>query len=179
MNCEMCKKSEATVRYTEVVNKKIIKMNLCEECAKKKGVTIQAPFTIADLLSGLADLGLRAEEDLKKVCPCCGLSYIDFRKMGRLGCDSCYKAFEKSLQGLLETIHKGATHVGKVPSRARVEIDELTLLKDLEAKLCAAVEKEEFEKAASIRDKLQALKKEGRVRDRTPKRERTREAKER
>jgi protein arginine kinase activator len=179
MNCEMCKKNEATVRYTEVVNKKIIKMNLCEECAKKKGVTIQSPFTIADLLSGLADLGLRAEEDLEKVCPGCGLSYIDFRKTGRLGCDSCYKAFEKSLQGLLETIHKGTTHVGKVPSRARMEINELTMLKDLEAKLCAAVEKEEFEKAASIRDKLQALKKEVRGGGRMPKQERTRDAKER
>lgn len=179
MNCEMCKKNEATVRYTEVVNKKIIKMNLCEECAKKKGVTIQSPFTIADLLSGLADLGLRAEEDLKKVCPGCGLSYIDFRKTGRLGCDSCYKAFEKSLQGLLETIHRSTTHVGKVPSRARMEINELTMLKDLEAKLCAAVEKEEFEEAASIRDKLQALKKDVRGGGRMPKRERTRDAKER
>jgi protein arginine kinase activator len=179
MNCEMCKKNEATVRYTEVVNKKIIKMNLCEECAKKKGVTIQSPFTIADLLSGLADLGLRAEEDLKKVCPGCGLSYIDFRKTGRLGCDGCYKAFEKSLQGLLETIHRSTTHVGKVPSRARMEINELTMLKDLEAKLCAAVEKEEFEKAASIRDKLQALKKDVRGGGRMPKRERTRDAKER
>jgi len=177
MNCEMCKKNEATVRYTEVVNKKIVKMNLCEECAKKKGVTIQAPFTIADLLSGLADLGLRAEEDLKKVCPGCGLSYIDFRKTGRLGCDSCYKAFEKSLQGLLETIHRSTTHVGKVPSRARVEVDELSMLKDLEAKLCAAVEKEEFEKAASIRDKLQALKKDVREGGRTIRRERARNSK--
>ena len=119
----MCKKNEATVRYTEVVNKKIIKMNLCEECAKKKGVTIQAPFTIADLLSGLADFGLRAEEDLKKTCPGCGLSYIDFRKTGRLGCDSCYRAFEKSLRGLLETIHRSTTHVGKVPSLSCAEVD--------------------------------------------------------
>lgn len=177
MNCEMCKKNEATVRYTEVVNKKIIKMNLCEECAKKKGVTIQTPFTIADLLSGLTDLGLRAEEDLKKTCPCCGLSYIDFRKTGRLGCDGCYRAFEKSLQGLLETIHRSTTHVGKVPSRARAEVDESSLLKTLETQLCAAVEKEEFEKAATIRDKLQALKKDVRDGAKPLRKERTRGAK--
>jgi protein arginine kinase activator len=175
----MCKKSEATVRYTEVVNKKIVKMNLCEECAKKKGVTIQTPFTIADLLSGLTDLGLRAEEDLKKTCPACGLSYIDFRKTGRLGCDNCYKAFEKSLQGLLETIHRSTTHVGKVPSRARIETEGLAMLKTLEAQLSAAVEKEEFEKAATIRDKLQALKKDVRGGSRSPKKERAKGARSR
>ena len=86
MICEICKKKEATVQYTEVVDNKIIKMNLCEECAKKKGVTIKAPFTISDLLAGLADLSLRAEEDVKSTCPGCGLSYIDFRKTGRLCC---------------------------------------------------------------------------------------------
>lgn len=177
MICEMCKKNEATVRYTEVVNKKIIKMNLCEECAKKKGVAIQTPFTIADLLSGLADLGLRAEEDLKKTCPGCGLSYIDFRKTGRLGCDNCYKAFEKSLQGLLETIHRSTTHVGKVPSRERVEADGFAMLNSLETQLCAAVEKEEFEKAATIRDKLQALKKDARNGGRAPKKTRVRNSK--
>ncbi len=177
MNCEMCKKNEATVRYTEVVNKKIIKMNLCEECAKKKGVTIQAPFTIADLLSGLADFGLRAEEDLKKTCPGCGLSYIDFRKTGRLGCDSCYRAFEKSLRGLLETIHRSTTHVGKVPSLSCAEVDGLTMLKALEAQLSAAVDKEEFEKAATIRDRLQALKKDAQASARSPKKERARGSK--
>lgn len=175
----MCKKNEATVRYTEVVNKKIIKMNLCEECAKKKGVTIQAPFTIADLLSGLADLGLRAEDDLKKTCPGCGLSYIDFRKTGRLGCDNCYRAFENSLQGLLETIHRSTTHVGKAPSRSRVEVDGLTMLKALEAQLCTAVEKEEFEKAATIRDKLQAFKKNVGSGAKSPKKERARGTKSR
>jgi protein arginine kinase activator len=173
----MCKKHEATVRYTEVVNKKIIKMNLCEECAKKKGVTIQPPFTIADLLSGLTDLGLRAQEDLKKSCPGCGLSYVDFRKTGRLGCDQCYAAFEKSLQGLLETIHKSTTHAGKVPSRVREEVSGQRLLKELESKLCDAVEGEDFEKAATLRDKIQTLKKEARAKERGTKRERARETK--
>jgi len=176
MTCEMCKKNEATVRYTEVVNKKVVKMNLCEECAKKKGVTIQAPFSIADLLSGLADLGLRAEEDAKKACPGCGLSYIDFRKGGRLGCDRCYQVFEKSLQALLETIHKSTTHVGKVPVRMREEIGRAERLKDLETRLCAAVGKEEFEEAAALRDKIQELKKEMRSRGRVVRKERAKEA---
>ncbi|MEJ2745584.1 MAG: UvrB/UvrC motif-containing protein [bacterium] len=116
---------------------------------------------------------------MKKTCPGCGLSYIDFRKTGRLGCDNCYNAFEKSLQGLLETIHRSTTHVGKVPSRERAEVEGLTMLKSLEAQLCAAVEKEEFEKAATIRDKLQALKKDVRRGARTPKKERARGSKSR
>ncbi len=166
MNCEICKKSPATVRYTEVVNKKVMKMNLCEECAKKKGVSVQAPFTIADLLSGLADAGAQADEDAGKSCPACGLTYGDFRKTGRLGCDACYGAFEKGLRGLFETIHKSAGHPGKVPSRARGKVDALRLLQELEAGLCAAVAREDFEKAAELRDRIQELKKNGRTKKR-------------
>jgi len=173
MNCEMCKKNPSTVRYTEVVNKKVLKMNLCEDCAKKKGVSVQAPFTIADLLSGLANVGARAEEDAGKTCPSCGLTYGDFRKTGRLGCDGCYAAFEKGLRGLLETIHKSTSHTGKVPSHAKGEADELRLLRELESGLCAAVEKEEFEKAAGIRDRIQDLKKNARARERAAKKTRT------
>lgn len=172
MICEICKKNPATVRYTEVANKKVVKMNLCEECAKKKGVSMQAPFTIADLLSGLAGAGTKSEEDSRKSCPSCGLAYGDFKKAGRLGCDACYAAFEKGLRGLLETIHKGTTHVGKVPSRARGDVDRMRLLKELEAGLCEAVEKENFEEAARLRDRIQELKKESRAKDRAAKRAR-------
>ncbi|MCX6358168.1 MAG: UvrB/UvrC motif-containing protein [Candidatus Aureabacteria bacterium] len=166
MKCEMCKKQDATVRYTEVVNKKVVKMNLCEECAKKKGVVMQAPFSIADLLSGLTGLAIQGEEDLKKVCPGCGLAYADFKKNGRLGCDSCYSAFAQGLQGLIESIHRSMAHTGKIPSRARAEIEHTQALRELEAKLCTAVEKEAFEEAAGIRDQIQTLKKDPRPRGR-------------
>jgi protein arginine kinase activator len=169
MKCEMCKKNSATVRYTEVVNKKVMKMNLCEECAKKKGVSVQAPFTIADLLSGLAEVGAKAEDDAAKACPSCGLTYGDFKKTGRLGCDGCYTAFEKSLRGLFETIHKSTGHTGRIPSHAKGEVDELRLLRELESGLCAAVGREEFEKAAELRDRIQELKKGVRARERAAK----------
>jgi protein arginine kinase activator len=165
MLCEMCKKSKATVRYTEVVDNKIVKMNLCEECAKKKGVSIQSPFTIADLLAGLADLGLREAEDGKKTCLGCGLSYKEFRKTGRLGCARCYEAFEKNLKGLLETIHKSTKHVGKVPTHLREKTDVLRKIRELEQQLSAVVEKEEFEQAAAIRDKIQAMKQAASAKD--------------
>jgi protein arginine kinase activator len=166
MICELCKKNAATVRYTEVVNKKVVKMNLCEECAKKKGVSIQAPFTIADLLSGLAEMGARTEEDAGKACPACGLAYGDFKKTGRLGCDACYSAFEKGLRGLLETIHKSTAHAGKIPSRDRGRVDDLRLMQGLEAGLRAAVEKEDFERAAELRDRIQEMKRRSRAKTR-------------
>lgn len=172
MICQLCNKNTATVRYTEVVNKKILKMNLCEECARKKGVGVQAPFTIADLLSGLAEAGSKAEEDDGRCCPSCGLTYGDFRKTGRLGCDGCYVAFNKGLRGLLESIHKSTEHHGKVPSRARGQVDEARMLKELDEGLCAAVKNEEFEKAAGIRDRIQELKRESRARERASKKAR-------
>ncbi len=174
MICELCKKNTATVRYTEVVDKKVMKMNLCEECAKKKGVSVQAPFTIADLLSGLAEAGSRTEENAGATCPSCGLTYGDFRKTGRLGCDGCYTAFKKGLRSLLESIHKSTAHHGKVPARARGAVDEARLLSELEESLAAAVQHEEFEKAAGLRDRIREMKREARMKGRAAKK--TREA---
>jgi protein arginine kinase activator len=159
MLCEKCKKNKATVRYTEVVDNKVIKMNLCEECAKKKGVTVQAPFTISNLLAGLAELGLRPEVDVRKKCPGCGLSYDGFQRTGRLGCARCYEVFEGNLRPLLETIHRSAMHVGKTPVKARAQKKDVEKLEDLENRLRNAVAQEEYEEAARLRDEIQALKK--------------------
>lgn len=159
MKCEICSDNEATVRYTEVVDNQIVKMNLCEVCAEKKGVTIQTPFSIADLLAGLTDLGLRQEENIDTDCPGCGLSYRDFRKTGRLGCDRCYDAFEKGLNALIEAVHKSTRHAGKIPVRGGSGLGEMNAIRELEDRLRSAVTKEEFEKAAQLRDRIQEMRK--------------------
>jgi len=112
MLCDICHKNEATVHYTEIVHNQMIKMDLCEECAKVKGVGVQSPFSISDLLSGLAemDTGTRFEDP---VCKGCGLSFTGFRKSGRLGCPECYETFKVPLESLIKTIHKSSKHAGK------------------------------------------------------------------
>ena len=103
MLCEVCGKKEATVHLTEIVNDKVAKLNICEDCAKDKGAEMEEHFGLSDLLAGLADMGSKAEpENLVSIkCPSCGFSYSDFKKVGRLGCGDCYETFKAKLRLIL------------------------------------------------------------------------------
>lgn len=161
MLCSVCQKNEAKVHLTQIVDDKMQKVDLCEECSKAKGVTDPKGFSLADLL-----LGLGASQDAETrpvgkpgetVCPGCGLSQTDFKKTGRFGCPQCYGTFAEGLPGMLKTMHKGLRHVGKVPNAQRPR-REPDLLKQLNRRLEKAVESENFEEAALIRDQIRALR---------------------
>ncbi|HWW00575.1 MAG TPA: UvrB/UvrC motif-containing protein [Candidatus Acidoferrum sp.] len=156
MLCCICKEKEANVHYTQIEGGKIQKVDLCEECAKTKGVNDPAGFSLADLL-----LGLGASHQIEEAaggaelkCPRCGFTQADFKKAGRLGCSDCYQTFSEPLEGLLKTMHKGTRHVGKVPEGLRQTRDLSDRVKALEKRLAKAIEAEDFEAAAIIRDEL-------------------------
>ncbi|HEX3717211.1 MAG TPA: UvrB/UvrC motif-containing protein [Verrucomicrobiae bacterium] len=133
------------------------KVDLCEECAKQKGVNDPAGFSLADLLLGLgASQEISTAEDVK--CPNCGFTQADFKKAGRLGCSLCYNTFAEGLEGLLKSMHKGVKHVGKVPVALRQSRDLSDRLKNLQKKLDKAVTAEDFEEAASLRDEIKATR---------------------
>jgi len=170
MMCERCGKRPATVHYTEIENGQITELHLCEECAKQQGGG--QPFSWADLLAGLAESSFvgRVEDEDKLVCEACGMRYVDFKKRGRLGCSHCYEAFKDSLMPLLRRIHGGTTHVGKHPAKGSPERQKLKeRLRQLRAKLQAAVEAEEFEEAARLRDTIREL--EGKLREKAKEQE--------
>ena len=90
-------------------------------------------------------------------CPTCGFSQADFKKTGRFGCSNCYTVFAEGLENMLKGMHKGTSHVGKVPPRllkARQRDDEM---KKLQRDLRKAVTEEKYEVAAGLRDKIQQL----------------------
>ncbi|HUE36467.1 MAG TPA: UvrB/UvrC motif-containing protein, partial [Candidatus Acidoferrum sp.] len=87
-------------------------------------------------------------------CPRCGFTQADFKKSGRLGCPECYKTFSEGLSGLLKTMHKGTRHVGKAPETARSSSENADRLKLLQKKLEKAIESENFEEAAQLRDEI-------------------------
>ena len=91
--CDICKEHIATVHYTEIVNNKLKKLDLCEECAKQKNLGVSVQFSVADILKGLTEAQAGQKEDEGKVCPTCGLTFGRFRKVGKLGCGDCYEAF--------------------------------------------------------------------------------------
>lgn len=161
MKCDVCGKNEATVHLTEIVNDKMTKLHLCEECAKEKGVEMEEHFGLSDLLAGLADLGATAEPSMVDVikCPSCGFTYQDFKKTGRLGCGECYEAFKKQLTPLLKRIHGADRHVGKIPVTVGKTVKDTITLQDLKIQMEKAIQTEEFEEAARLRDKIKDCEK--------------------
>lgn len=162
MLCEICSKNEATVHYTEIINNRAAEMHLCEDCAQEKGAVIKPHFPLADLLAGLTDfqVPLTVEKGKAKQCSHCGLTYADFRKSGRLGCGQCYYAFKDNLSSLLKRVHGSSEHTGKVPVSSGGEAEVSRTLRELRERLYRAVQKEEFEKAVELRDRIKELEKE-------------------
>src|SRR5271170_7934404 len=143
MLCMFCKQNPAKVHLTQIVGDKMQKVDLCEECAKQKGVNDPAGFSLADLLLGLgASQEISSGEDVK--CPHCGFTQADFKKAGRLGCADCYTTFAEGLEGLLKTMHKGVRHIGKMPQSLQQSRDLTERLKSLRKKLDKAVDDENF-----------------------------------
>ncbi|MBN2097157.1 MAG: UvrB/UvrC motif-containing protein [Candidatus Omnitrophica bacterium] len=166
MLCDICHKNDATVHLTEIIDNQITELHLCEDCARQKGTQMEQHFGLADLLAGLADLGQQFEVmgKTETKCPNCGLSYDDFRRIGRLGCSECYQAFRDSLVVLLKRIHGSTQHLGRTPAKrtATPQVEKPSLVKQSEAdilrvKLQKAVALEEFEQAARLRDKIRTL----------------------
>jgi protein arginine kinase activator len=81
----LCKKNLATVHLTQIVEDKIQKVDLCEDCAKQKGVKSDASFSLADLLLGASQEIAQAAGGIEVRCPGCGFTQADFKKAGRLG----------------------------------------------------------------------------------------------
>jgi len=159
MLCCVCKEKTATVHLTQITGEKMQKVDLCEECAKLKGVNDQTGFSLADLL-----LGLGASQELEQSvggsdakCPRCGFTHADFKKSGRLGCSECYNTFSEGLGGLLKSMHKGTRHVGKVPEGLRTKGVLTEQMNSLQKKLAKAIETENFEQAALLRDEIKQL----------------------
>lgn len=161
MLCDICNKNKATVHLTEIIDDKMTELHLCEQCAQEKGASMEQHFGLADLLAGLADFGSQASssEELKIKCPNCGMTYEDFKKIGRLGCGNCYDTFRKNLAPLLKRIHGSSQHVGKSPVRKIKAVKARSELQQLKDKLQIAIREEVFEEAAIIRDKIKALEK--------------------
>lgn len=159
MQCCVCKEKPATVHLTQIVGEKMQKLDLCEDCAKAKGVNDPTSFAMADLMMGLgASQELDPSAGIVEIkCPRCGFSQADFKKSGRLGCPDCYKTFAEGLAGLLKTMHKGTRHIGKAPEPLRQTRDKAERLKLLQKKLAKAIEVEDFELAAQLRDEIKAI----------------------
>lgn len=166
MVCQECGQKPATLHFTKIVNGEKTEFHICESCAREKGDFIPGTtngFSIHNLLSGLLDFepsnksSLGGTKSPPARCEECGLTYTQFSKIGRFGCSSCYKYFSGRLDPLLKRVHGNIVHVGKVPVRTGGRIQQQREIEQLKRELQQKIELEEFEAAASIRDKIREL----------------------
>ena len=162
MKCDNCNKQPATVHLTEIKGGKKIEKHLCEQCAaQNEGVPIKSHTPINELLTNFVMAHSGLQKDLGQACEACGITWAEFRQKGLFGCANDYTTFEKDLTPLLQRAHESATHhTGKVPTRAggttggvpkkRKTIDVAKLKKELQR----AIENEDYERAAQLRDAI-------------------------
>lgn len=164
--CDQCGADSAVVHLTQVVNNEMKTSHLCEKCAAVKGVeSVEEPtnFPLTGFLAQLTDAPASEDPD-ETFGPCsfCGLTFEKFREVGRLGCPHCYTTYETYLRGLLRRVHGSTQHVGKVylpPDPAASDIEKQ--MEVLRHKLQRAVDAEDFERAAGLRDKIRDLEPAG------------------
>ncbi len=163
MQCHNCGSDKATFRLTQVVDDETRTVHLCEACAGEQGIheaSVPENFPLSDLLSGLGLAGLSQEPAEKgpESCAFCGLTAREFRESGRLGCPQCWSSFEVHLRGLLRRVHGSTQHIGKVYLPPDPSVSLLgKRLSELRRKLHRAVEMEDFERAAALRDEIRSL----------------------
>lgn len=152
--CRRCSKP-ATLHITEIHDGTVQKIHLCENCASEYLETPD-PSMDEEMDALLEEAGL-GEDQEELTCPNCGITYREFRKQGRLGCPHDYVAFKERLTPLLENIHESTHHAGKFPKRAPDASQKQYELIKMRNDLRIAVEKEDYEEAAKLRDHIRQL----------------------
>lgn len=168
--CEICA-SPATVFLTQIINGKSTKFCLCAKCAQERGLLDPDAFDLAEKLfpnlqgqfskESSADGGaaIPALQSLPLTsCPICAFTLQDYKNVGRLGCSECYNVFEEEILPLLAQIQPDSQHRGKTPVKAKKRETKTHAISDLEQQLSLAVAREDYERAAKLRDQIKQLR---------------------
>jgi protein arginine kinase activator len=156
MLCDNCKERDSVINVTRSDNEKgVVEVHLCERCAAERGIETSSMVWKNNPFSALLT---PARQDVGR-CPFCSATWSDFRESQKLGCARCYTTFEQQLRDrVLRRVHGSSRHVGKryrAPESSFAPAD--TMLKDLRERLRVAVEREQFELAARLRDQIRVI----------------------
>lgn len=168
MLCEKCRKYEAKVNLVTVINGQKHEIWLCESCVKDissipffssigQNMNLSFQGMITEVLSNI-DNKINIDNNINEIiCSNCGLTYDEFKKMGRLGCSQCYKEFKVVLDPRIKSLQVGIKHIGKIPKMKGKELVQRRKLKDLKQEMQQLIIAEEYEKAAIVRDEIREL----------------------
>lgn len=162
MLCQDCKQISATVHLTKIIQGSKNEIHLCDDCARlRQNKGFEDVFSIHNFLAGLLDVhtdNVFKESHIKGfTCDQCGTTYDQFKKTGRLGCNNCYIHFKEKMSSLVRKVHGNTHHTGKVPKRAGGIIKKRREIHQLKHQLDEAINKQEFEEAAQLRDKIKEI----------------------
>ena len=153
--CRRCAKP-ATLHITEIREGQAAAVHLCDTCAREYLEKTPAAAGTSDLASKLDELMADTTES-PATCPNCGISFNEFRECGRFGCSHDYSEFLTELLPLLENIHEEGRHTGKEPRSKVVGTQEQGRLIQLRSEQRSAIEAEDYENAARLRDAIATL----------------------
>lgn len=185
MLCQNCGENEANVKYTQIVNGVKKQMNLCSKCAKELGIediNFNMPISFSSFLGDMFDMYESPIPSLLKpevlTCNKCNMTYDEFLKTGKIGCDNCYEVFEPKLDLLLKNIHGVNRHVGRIGKFVKegtVQNEHIkenkkqennskeqknkkkTKLEILQERLKQEIKEERYEDAAKTRDEIKKI----------------------
>jgi len=160
--CDECNSNAANIHLTQIVQNEVSVLHLCEECAKKKGISIVIESEKLDLPRKKKEKKAAHKSPAKKdeekiVCPSCRTTFEEFRESGRLGCSGCYAAFDREIESLLVQLHGDSRHRGKSYGAHAAVPQNSTDIASLKIELDNAIRSEKFELAAVIRDKIHSV----------------------
>ena len=168
MKCEKCGEREATFLYQKQTNGHSVSISLCQSCAAEAGLLGSAKmagnpfggFFAGDLPNLFGDIFEFTQKPAVKpstTCPQCGATWAELAKAGKVGCPSCYTTFAEQLEHSIRSMHGNATHTGRCPAKRRAVLDKKNRLEALKGSLKTAIESENFEEAARLRDEIRAI----------------------
>jgi len=158
MLCQNCQQRAANVHFTQIKNNSKVDIYLCEKCAQEMSqAEFVAPFGFNDLINGLFGSQIKQEIPVDLKCSNCGMEYGEFLETSRVGCAQCYKAFGPKLDPIIKRLHGNAEHRGKVPTRVSSNLNIPKEIEKLKKLLSESIQREEYEEAAKIRDRIRSL----------------------
>lgn len=158
MLCDECGKNEARVHVTHIINGEKTEEHLCESCAKENKSIFNTNFSMENLFSAMLNNAFGEASNISgKGCKTCGMTFEEFRSLGKFGCGDCIEAFKPRLLPVIRSIQGYDTHTGKIPKRAGGSYKIQKDIEKLREELKVMIAQEEYENAAKLRDKIRDM----------------------
>ena len=160
MLCEICNKNPATTHIKTIINGVVTEKNLCGYCAAKSGYSKFVNNGFASMIASMFGDELATGTIRESSCSCCGTRFSDIAETGKMGCSHCYEAFKDKLVPYLKRVHGTTEHIGKRIGKSSSSLAPVTNKSKKEAlrnEMLLAVQNEDFEKAAQLRDEIKKI----------------------